>query len=91
LPLEEGGDTLADIGEFAAALSAARDPASEDYRRTGVLLVLVIELFWDGRFAVSQALLTELESSNLGPWERIVLALFFANQEPWCGYPYPDW
>ena len=85
------GETLAVLGEFDGALSVARDEALQDFRRRGVLLVLVIELFRNARFAESQALLTEWESSNFGPWRRLLLVLGFAGREPWCGYPYPDW
>jgi hypothetical protein len=89
--LEEVGDTLAVLGEFDAALSIARDPGLEDFRRRGVLFILVIELFRHGRTSESAALLAELESSGLGAWERIQLSLGVAGREPWGGYPYPDW
>jgi hypothetical protein len=91
LRLEEVGDTLAVLGEFDAALTVARDPALENFRRRGVLLVLVIELYRSNRVEESQAVLAELEPVPLGPWERIFLALGYAGREPWCGYPYPDW
>jgi hypothetical protein len=89
--LEEVGETLAVFGEFSAALSNARDPALVNYRQRGVLLVLVIELFRRGRITESEAILAELESSGIGAWDRIHLALGFAGREPWGGYPYPDW
>jgi hypothetical protein len=89
--LEEVGDTLAVLGKFDTALSVARDPALEDFRQKGVLLVLAIELFRHRRMEESEAILAELESSGLSAWERIQLALGFAGRVPWDGYPYPDW
>jgi hypothetical protein len=89
--LEEVGDTLAVLGEFDEALSIARDPALDKFRQRGVLFVLVIELFRRGRVEEAGAILGELESQGLGPWERIHLTLGFAGREPWGGYPYPDW
>ena len=89
--LEEVGATFAVLGEFSAALTVARDPALDDFRQRGVLLVLLIELFRRGRIEESGAILAELESSGLDAWERIQLALGFAGREPWTGYPYPDW
>lgn len=89
--LEEVGDTLAVLGEFDAALSVARDPALEEFRRRGVLFVLVIELFRRGRFEEAETILEELGAANLGAWERIQLALGLGGREPWGGYPYPDW
>ncbi len=91
LRLEEVGVTLAVLGEFDAALSVARDPLLEHFRQRGVLLILVIEFFRRGQMEYFEAILAELESSGLGPWDRILLALGIANREPWTGYPYPDW
>ena len=89
--LEEVGDTLAVLGEFEAARSVAGDPALEPWRQQGVRLVLLIELFRRGRVDEAGALLAELESTGLGAWGRVHLALGFAGREPWAGYPYPDW
>jgi hypothetical protein len=89
--LEEVGDTLAVLGEFDAARSVASDPALEAFRQQGVRFVLVIELFRRGRVDEAGALLAELESAGLGAWERVHLALGFADREPWGGYPFPDW
>jgi hypothetical protein len=89
--LEEVGATLAVLGDFDGALSVARDPILEQFRQRGVLLVLVIEFFRRGRIEACDAILTELEASGLGAWDRIFLALGFAGREPWGGYPYPDW
>jgi hypothetical protein len=54
--LEEVGETLAVLGEFDAARSIAGDPALEPFRRQGVRLVLVIELFRRGRVEEAGAL-----------------------------------
>jgi hypothetical protein len=89
--LEEVGATLAVLGNFDAALSVARDPLLEGFRRRGVLLILVIEFFRGNQLETCQAILTELESTGLDAWDRILLALGFGGREPWCGYPYPDW
>jgi hypothetical protein len=89
--LEEVGATLAVLGDFDGALSVARDPLLERFRQRGVLLVLVIEFFRRDRIEPCDAILSELEASGLGPWDRIFLALGFAGREPWGGYPYPDW
>jgi hypothetical protein len=91
LQLQEVGLTLAALGAFDGALSVARDPALEAFRRKGVLLVIVIEMFRHARISETHALLAELESSECGPWDRILLALGFGQREPWAGYPYPDW
>ena len=89
--LEEVGETLAVLGDFDGALSVARDPLLEPFRQRGVLLVLVIEFFRRGRVEACEEMLTELEVSGLGAWDRIFLALGFAGRVPWGGYPYPDW
>ncbi len=89
--LEEVGDTLAVLGDFDGAMSVAREPLLEPFRQRGVLLVLAIEFFRRGQFERSEVVLAELESSGLGPSERIHLALGFVGREPWGGYPYPDW
>jgi hypothetical protein len=89
--LEEVGDTLAVLGEFDAALSVAREPRLDPFRQQGILLVLVIEFFRRARIEDSEKVLAGQESSGLGAWERIHLALGFASREPWGGYPYPDW
>jgi hypothetical protein len=89
--LEEVGDALAVLGEIDAARSVASDPALEAFRQRGVRFVLVIELFRRGRLDEAGALLAEFESAGLGAWERVHLALGFADREPWGGYPFPDW
>lgn len=91
LQLEEMGATLAVLGEFDAARNIASDPALETFRQQGVRFVLAIELFRWGRVDEAGVLLTELESTGLGAWERAHLALGLAGREPWVGYPYPDW
>jgi len=91
LTLEEVGATLAVLGDLDSALRVARDPRLEPFRQRGVLLVLVIETFRRGQVDTCEALLTELESSGAGAWDRVSLALGFAGREPWRGYPYPDW
>jgi hypothetical protein len=89
--LEEVGATFAVLGDFDSAMRVARDPRLESFRQRGVSLVLVIEFFRRGRIDSCEAILNELESSGLGAWDRVVLALGFAGREPWGGYPYPDW
>jgi hypothetical protein len=89
--LEEVGATLAVLGHLDDALNVARDPLLERHRQRGVLIVLVIEFFRRDRIQQCNAILTELEASGLGAWDRIFLALGFGGREPWGGYPYPDW
>lgn len=91
LELQEVGGTLAVLGEFEAALSVARDPSLEEFRRKGVLFVVVLELFRRGRLEEVQALDAELDLENLNPFWRIHWALAIAGREPWPDYPYPDW
>jgi hypothetical protein len=73
------------------SLGAPREPALGRFRKHGVLLVLVIELFRSGRVDESQAILAELESAGFGAWTRISLALGLAGREPWGDYPFSDW
>ncbi len=89
--LEEVSMTLAVLGEFDAALDVARDPALESVRQKDAQFVLALELFRSGRLDESQAILAELDPNDLGPWDRILLALGLGDREPWGGYPYPDW
>jgi hypothetical protein len=89
--LQEVGATFAVLGDYDGALSVARDPFLERFRQRGVLLVLAIELFRRGRIETCETILAELESSGLGAWNRVHLALGFSGREPWNGYPYPDW
>jgi hypothetical protein len=89
--LEEVGDTLAVLGEFDVARSIASDPALEPFRQQGVRFVLLIELYRRGRLEEAGTLLAEVESSGLGTWGRVHLALGVGGREPWGGYPYPDW
>lgn len=89
--LEEVGDALAVLGEFAAAWSVATDPDLEAFRQRGVKFVLLIELFRRGRRDEAGQLSSEFEAAGLGAWERVHLALGFAGREPWGGYPFPDW
>ncbi len=91
LALAELGATLAVLGEFDATHGVLRDPVLPESRRSGIWMVLAIELFRRGRCTEAQSVLTEFESSGLDSWCRIHLALGFAGREPWCGYPYPDW
>jgi hypothetical protein len=91
LDLEEVGDTLAILQQFETAFEIARDPALDEFRRSGVLLVLMIELFRSGRVEESLAILADFESTGIDGWTRIQLALGFAGRVPWQGYPFPDW
>lgn len=89
LALEEAGLTMAVLGEFDAARRVMSDPALPDFRRAGVRLVLMIELFRAGRQDEASALLGEMEATGLSEWDH--LALGIAGRVPWVGYPYPDW
>jgi len=91
LKLEEVGSSLAVIGEFEAVRGIASDPALEPFRRRGVQLVLVIELFRRGLSDDAMLILAELERAGVGPWDRIHLATGIAGRLPWDGYPFPDW
>ena len=85
------GATMAMMGAFDEARSVAADSQLEPFRQSGVRIVLLIELFRQGRLDESKALLAELEAEPIGAWTRHSLALAYAGREPWGGYPYPDW
>jgi hypothetical protein len=89
--LEEVGDTLAVLGEFDRAYALATGPKMEEFRRSGVLFVLVIELFLAGDLTWSRELLAKFEATGMDEGSRVHLALGFAGREPWRVYPYPDW
>lgn len=91
LRLEEVANTLAIPGEFDAAWEIVNEPALEPFRRRGVQLVFVIELFRRGRSDKATLILAELDREGLGAWERIHLALGISGRLPWDGYPFPDW
>jgi hypothetical protein len=91
LALEEVGLTMAVLGEFEAARRVMSDPALPDFRRAVVRLVLVIELFRNGRADEASALLAGMEATGLSGWGLLQLALGLAGRVPWVGYPYPDW
>jgi hypothetical protein len=89
--LEEVGDTLAVLGEFDRAYTIATESKLEEFRRSGVLFVMAIELFLAGELAWSGELLDEFAAKGMDEGSRVQLALGFAGREPWRVYPYPDW
>lgn len=93
--LEEIASMQALFGDFGKALGTIETQVTPQFRQRGALLVLVIELFRNGRFEQARTILHKLESSNQDVWNRagenFHIAMSLIGRLPWQGYPFPDW
>ena len=73
---------MAVLGEFEAAHSVANDPILDDFRKGGVVFVILLELFRHGRVVEAIALFDKLSAKTFGVTGRVDVVLGLAGRIP---------